>query len=919
MNSAKAITIVLIFAFAVSMIALPGIDAQKVTQYETHIYVAPQPVVGVGQDMMIVYFTDQMAMPCDDDAKLGAPSGRETWLGITLTITSPNGTTETIAVGPTDPVGAGYLVYVPTEIGQYIVQAHFPETWKNRTSTIAYGASNYRTLPAGSYYFTAANSENATFTVRQERVSGWLDSPLPTSYWMRPIGGPTNTWSVLAGNWLEGAANVWPQGGAGGVTSNYGYGTSPESAHILWTRQYFPTGSIVDERFGSQVNYYGGYQAVGYSAGPILDGKLHVSIPKTIHASSGDYEIWDLYTGEQLSSDPNGTKPDFGQIYKYDSPNQHGCALYLWKTSGVTLPEIVQIPQAVLETAGQPPKCTGAVQTVNLTKTKVSMGTVWEMLDAYTGNHVCYIANVSAGGTAVYGLDGSILRYNIVPLGTSTNPNYYLQIWNSSAGTMIAAQSGTGYWQWRPAGGIFGGAGEGQPYLGGVADNYVHDGSDFFSLNVSIPSMLGPRNALLNQTATIQAVREGEYIIVGYAGRNDERGVATGYLMCLSLEQGKEGQKLWETTFTPPLASQDWYSGMSSLSVFPEQDVFYFSSPTELKNPIVYDMKTGQQLWAGNQSAEPQLSYYGFQTMVYDNMIITGGQHSGIVTAYEARTGKVLWQYTAVGEGTDSPYGNDLARGFTVADGKLYTSVSEHSESSPLWRTPGLKCLNITTGEELWKVLFWGRNIKVADGILMGWNYYDGQVYAFGKGPSGTTVTASPKVATYGSSVLVEGTVTDQTSTGRRNVNNVLEFALKDSPAISDADMQAWMQYKFMGQAFPTDAKGVEVVVSVLDPNGNYYEVGRTTSDVNGFYSMAFAPEVPGEYTVFAAFAGSKSYYGSQGVTAMNVEETSAATAQPIALKESVADTYFLPVSISLFVVIMVVLSLLVLLLLKKR
>jgi hypothetical protein len=211
---------------------------------------------------------------------------------------------------------------------------------------------------------------------------------------------------------------------------------------------------------------------------------------------------------------------------------------------------------------------------------------------------------------------------------------------------MVAAQSGTGYWQWRPAGGIFGGAGEGQPYLGGVADNYVHDGSDFFSLNVSIPSMLGPRNALLNQTATIQVVREGEYIIVGYSGRNDERGVATGYLMCLSLERGKEGQKLWETTFTPPLASQDWYSGMSSLSVFPEQDVFYFSSATELKNPIVYDMKTGQQLWAGNQSAEPQLSYYGFQTMVYDNMIITGGQRSE-----ERRRGPVPMASTSTSSG----------------------------------------------------------------------------------------------------------------------------------------------------------------------------------------------------------------------------------------------------------------------------
>jgi hypothetical protein len=167
----------------------------------------------------------------------------------------------------------------------------------------------------------------------------------------------------------------------------------------------------------------------------------------------------------------------------------------------------------------------------------------------------------------------------------------------------------------------------------------------------------------------------------------------------------------------------------------------------------------------------------------------------------------------------------------------------------------------------------------------------------------------------------VEGTVTDQTPTGRRNVNNVLEFALKDTPAISDNDMQSWMQYKFMGQAFPADAKGVEVTVSVLDPNGNYYEVGKTTSDVNGFYSMTFEPEVPGKYTVFAKFDGSKSYYGSHGVSAVNVEEimssTSAeSTPQPQA---TFADMYFMPVSIGMFALIIVVLALLLLSLLRKR
>jgi hypothetical protein len=145
-------------------------------------------------------------------------------------------------------------------------------------------------------------------------------------------------------------------GSAGGATSPYYYGSAPESAHILWTRQYFPTGSIVDARFGSQVNYYGGYQPVRFEAGPIVDGKMHVTLQKTVHDSAGVYEIWDLYTGELLRSSEE-SMPSSGQVLWYDSPNQAGCAVYLWKTGAVyffgmvfgtpvELPEIVQVPHA---------------------------------------------------------------------------------------------------------------------------------------------------------------------------------------------------------------------------------------------------------------------------------------------------------------------------------------------------------------------------------------------------------------------------------------------------------------------------------------------------------------------------------------------------------------------------------------------
>jgi len=195
-------------------------------------------------------------------------------------------------------------------------------------------------------------------------------------------------------------------------------------------------------------------------------------------------------------------------------------------------------------------------------------------------------------------------------------------------------------------------------------------------------------------------------------------------------------------------------------------------------------------------------------------------------------------------------------------------------------------------------------------------NYYDGLVYGIGKGPSAATVGASPKISTHGSSVMIEGMVTD-VSAGTKS-NRIAPRFPNGVPAVSDESMTAWMEYVYMQKPKPADATGVEVVISVLDPNNNYYEVGRTTSDANGFYRMSFEPLVPGEYTVYASFEGSGSYWPSQAFTAINVEEAPAATAEPTPVPASVADLYFLPVSIGIIVAIIAV-GLLTFLQLRKR
>jgi hypothetical protein len=95
--------------------------------------------------------------------------------------------------------------------------------------------------------------------------------------------------------------------------------------------------------------------------------------------------------------------------------------------------------------------------------------------------------------------------------------------------------------------------------------------------------------------------------------------------------------------------------------------------------------------------------------------------------------------------------------------------------------------------------------------------------------------------------------------------------------------MTQFMEYVYMQMPKPYNTTGVEVVVNVLDPNGNYYEVARTTTDADGFYKASFAPEVPGEYTLIASFQGSNSYWPSQSKTAIKVDEAPAASPTAVA------------------------------------
>jgi hypothetical protein len=820
----SAIAFVLILTFSAIIAALPLVSAHdpplEIPNW-AYMSVTNNPI-GVNQQLGIIFWTNSVP-----PTAVGAYGDRWTWL---IEVTKPDGSTDTIGPITSDPIGGGYALYTPTELGTYT----FVAVMEDHVIT-------GEPVPPGGYLFGGGasigdlyigdTSDPVTVTVQEEPIEAWPETPLPEEYWTRPINDMNRDWYKVAANWLAGAAqNVGP-------TTGFAYGLAPESSHIMWTRQMW-AGGIMDERFGPIGYQTYHYEGLHFQPPIVLNGKLFYnvySLPK-----EGWYCV-DLYTGEteyfhnttgpvtgvggtfDFSGELGVGRLAFGQIYNYESPNQHGGMPYLWSTSGPN-------------------------------------GT-WMMFDAFSGNYICSINNIPMGmgffgaataGTAVYGKDGSLLQYI---LDTTNNR---LQVWNTSRAIWYEETFASNeYWMWRPT------------------LNKTFDGNNGYSLNVSIPAVSGG----------ILAIREGEFVIGGTGGTNRVgQDVIPGNLWALSLAPGEEGTLLWNITFTPPydevpaiVGGLFGTGGVSLTLVDPEDGVFVFSSAVT-RQRWGYSLETGEMLW-GPSDPEPALNYYGMTANVYEGKLLTCG-YGGELIAYNITTGDVLWTYVATQEGYESPYGNYPMGIGAISDGKIYIGAGEHSPSQPLWRGHLLRCINATDGSEIWKMPVFGvsmpsgnggDNFAIADGYLLALNAYDNQIYCFGKGPTETTVMAQDDVTSWGDSVLLKGSVTD-VSAGVNQQEQAARFP-NGVPAVSDEYQGAWMEYVYMQQPCPAYYTGVDVKLETLDPNGNFYEIGTVTTDASGMYKLLWEPPVPGEYTIIATFAGSNSYYMSYAETAIGVTE----------------------------------------------
>ena len=845
--------LILLMTVAAAFIVLPAANASNPpAQVPTWAYiVVTNNPIGVGQALNFVFWLN--AYPPTASGNFG-----DRWF-FTVVVTKPDGTKDTISNIKSDPVGNGYISYTPTSTGTYSVVVQFPGKKIDGTPNgyaPGFGPFSFGYSSINDTY-TASTSDPATFVVQQQPIQAWQEPPLPNGYWTTPVNSQNRGWQSIVANWLGGAAQN------DGPTGSFAWGKGPESAHVVWTTPMW-SGGIMDARFGDALNYETIHYE-GLSFNPIiLDGRIFYnvqSLPREgwycLNLYTGQIEYFHNTTGPvsgvgggfDLSGGIQDQSLSFGQILNYMSPNQYGGYPYLWSTPGANA------------FGGAPHQ------------------TDWMMFDAYSGNYICSITNtttpllvngqpvytfglfgptpvtVGATGTRVYGSDGSIDYYNLVNEGTTAAPNYHIQIWNSSQvieyrANQDAIAGGTNqYWMWRP-------------FL-----NYTFDGRQGFSLDVPTVN--------LNNAGSVQTIREGKYIIGGLLGKNNGTFVQKGQIWAINLDptKGALGSLLWNTTFTPPqtvvpdvvsggvfgggvmsLAGGGFFGGASGVD--PEDRVFLISQ-TMTRQWWCFDLNTGQQLWASQP--ENPWNFYGMSFDIYNHMLISTGSGSAgsPMIAYDIRTGSVVWTYTPNQIGFESPYGLYPISISCIADGKIYLYSREHHQIGDIWRGGYWRCVNASNGVELWKLESWGFGQELANGYLVGLSGYDCQIYCMGLGPSQTTLVPVTSGITQGSSVELQGTVSDM-SAGAPSA--AAKLGLQFAAAVSDKDQEAYMEYLYEQQAFPSNAAGVPVHLTAFDPNNNTEDLGTVMSNVNGNFFLQWTPPVPGQYVITASFAGSKSY-----------------------------------------------------------
>jgi len=738
---------------------------------------------------------------------------------VTAVITDPDGVVTRID-GMTWSTGTVGKSFTPTKEGEYKLVCEFERVF--------YAGRN----EANGWYKASKSDTFIMYVTVGEGKSDYPGHALPTEYWTRPIDGQLREWYTISGSWLRMTLNR--------VVTNQEPVLSP---HVLWTMPIGDTnGGLAggDFAFGFQ----DGDAYEGHWYGPIIIcGILYYNKIST-GMSSSSYRLdtqqivaVDIHTGEKLwerNYEFGASRFVFGQLLSWFSYNNRGAWAYLWMSSGTNM----------------------------------------YALEAFTGNLIWNITNVPstsvAGWSSVYdrffyGPNGELLQYMYVNTGTAASPNYELRQWNSSF--LVAPRDPEVSWGSAVANRQFNGA-NGYDWNITLGNAGIYGG--IIAVFPCDKVIFGP--VKLAQYSS--AARDGNITLS--AVNIDETSSSFGQIIYKNV--GWTAPDSFNDIRSEGYVQSDWTAVSPDVLVFWEKFT---------RINYGFNANTGQYMW----KTEPQ-SYEcawaagalsitsGCQSVasIMDDKLVVATVGGGVY-CYDITTGKLNWQYEALDEYKESYTSESwwLCITFGV-NGIAYFGVQEHSTLEPKPRGAPFFALDLETGDLVWEIkgMFrqtqWGGHAIMGDSIIVTQDSYDQQIYAVGKGPTSLTLTAPSVAVTSGTPVLIKGTIMD-VSPGAVTDKMKLRFA-QGVPAIRDDDMSDWMLYVYKNFEYK-DFIGVPITLGVVDAEGGYSEY-TTVSDATGKFAVEIETPTSGQYTIYAYFDGTNSYYGDWAQESMLVAEAPA-------------------------------------------
>ncbi len=834
-SKTTAIAFVLLLTFGVIFVALPLASAHDPSwQIPTYAYLAVSPnPVGVNEPVFLLMWIDKVP-------PTAGGIGGERWEGYNIKVTKPDDTIEDLGIFTSDATSSTFTQYTPNQVGTYTFNFTFPGQVAD-----LFGPTGIPGSPSAFENDTyLASTTTTTLVVQADPIEKIPDYPPPTEFWTRPIEGENSAWGKIASNYLGGGSiidRVQPDG------------TAPNSPHILWIKPYADGGIVGGDFSIPNAAYYTGLSYEGRFGYPlIVGGRLYYDTPLSDAPTAGPYTCVDLDTGETLWT-RDDIAPTFGQLYLYESFNQHGVI-----GDGYLIQSVGGNPFAAL--FGLPP-----------------VPETWLYIDPRTGNDLFNLTGVPSGygggffggyGSGVVTIDGEINVYTLStyspggmgPFGPIPPSPAELTLWTSAAlpnsSLVLTPGTTTDAYQYRP-----------------IGKSVNMENNTLWT--VPIPEYV---------QGSILRVIPGDMVLVNTAtappGQFFGWGTIPFTVSAINLNEtrGTIGSLYWNATYLPP----DGNLTRSLGPVDPETRVFTMVDK-ETMMWSGYSMDDGSLLW-GPTGNFRDLQYYGIVShppapgyVAYGNLYVAG--YGGELHCFDLKTGATKWVYNSTYSGEETPWGLYPIYISSITDGKVYLWTGEHSPNVPPYKGSRVRAVNATDGTEIWTMLSWyaigsfgEEPMPVADGKMVYLNVYDMQIYCIGKGPTQTNVEVKQPSITQGDSIMITGSVydispgTEQYEQSKRFPNGV--------PAMSDADQSVWMEYVYMQKPVPAMAQGVTVTLYAIDPNGNYQDIGQTHTDMWGNFGKSWKPPVEGDYLVVADFGGSESFWPSSSSTYMAVGPT---------------------------------------------